>query len=272
MRNDLRDAQAITPSGAGHASPAGVPLFCAARPPLSPVPNPERSAGLARFILLSLGLHLLVFALSPASMMPAEAPQALPPRPLPLAVQFRTGAPPALSAAPVAAPVSPSPKSPARPSASRRPERPPPQAIVRLRDSTAQTPSLPATALASATADNDAAPGGAAATEGRTPGARGGATESLEAPRFDAAYLHNPKPPYPPLARRRGQEGLVVLQVAVNAAGLAEQVSIQRSSGFEILDDAARSTVAHWRFTPARRGDQAVAATVFVPIRFKLED
>jgi protein TonB len=64
----------------------------------------------------------------------------------------------------------------------------------------------------------------------------------------------------------------VVLQVAVNAAGLAEQVSIQRSSGFEILDDAARSTVAHWRFTPARRGDQAVAATVFVPIRFKLED
>ena len=87
---------------------------------------------------------------------------------------------------------------------------------------------------------------------------------------FTADYLHNPAPAYPPAARRNGEEGRVLLRVLVSAAGQAEAVDIQHGSGFPRLDEAARETVANWRFTPARRGAQAIASTVIVPVTFRL--
>lgn len=89
-------------------------------------------------------------------------------------------------------------------------------------------------------------------------------------PRFDADYLDNPSPAYPPISRRMGEQGRVMLRVYVNADGRAEQVEIRESSGFERLDKAARNTVQHWRFVPARQGDKGVAAWVLVPISFSL--
>jgi protein TonB len=89
--------------------------------------------------------------------------------------------------------------------------------------------------------------------------------------RFDAAYLANPKPAYPPASRRLGEEGRVVLRVFVAADGLAQMVEIRQPSGFARLDAAAADAVARWRFVPARRGERAVAAWVLVPIVFNLE-
>ena len=94
---------------------------------------------------------------------------------------------------------------------------------------------------------------------------------SLTQARFDADYLHNPKPLYPPLSRRQGEEGKVLLKVSVSAQGAAEQVEVHKSSGFTRLDNAARDAVLRWRFVPARRGDEPVAASVLVPITFALE-
>lgn len=91
-------------------------------------------------------------------------------------------------------------------------------------------------------------------------------------PRFDAAYLDNPKPVYPPLARRMGEEGRVVLRVKVAADGLPQDVALQASSGSARLDNAALDTVRRWKFVPARLGDQAIAAAVLVPIVFSLKD
>lgn len=93
----------------------------------------------------------------------------------------------------------------------------------------------------------------------------------LTAARFDAAYLANPKPGYPPASRRLGEEGRVVLRVHVGAGGQAEAVDIKQSSGFARLDTAARDAVARWRFVPARKGDLPVAAWVLVPVVFNLE-
>ena len=93
----------------------------------------------------------------------------------------------------------------------------------------------------------------------------------LVAARFDADYLHNPKPVYPPLSRRRGEEGKVLLKVRVSAQGEALGVAIQKSSGFDSLDTAASEAVTRWRFVPARRGDEAVESSVIVPITFALE-
>lgn len=89
-------------------------------------------------------------------------------------------------------------------------------------------------------------------------------------PRFNADYLDNPKPPYPSLSRRMGEEGEVRLRVQVDANGNAQQVELYRSSGFPRLDQTALDTVRQWRFVPARQGDQPVPAWVIVPIQFSL--
>jgi len=91
-------------------------------------------------------------------------------------------------------------------------------------------------------------------------------------PSFHAAYLRNPSPAYPPLSRRRGEQGTVVLRVFVDAQGGAEQVQVLSPSGYELLDQAAQEAVRRWRFVPARQADRAVAAWVLVPIRFALEN
>jgi protein TonB len=89
--------------------------------------------------------------------------------------------------------------------------------------------------------------------------------------RFDADYLRNPAPPYPPMARRNGEEGKVVLRVMVSPNGTAEHVEIKSSSGSSRLDEAALKTIYRWKFVAARRGDVPVASAVLVPIIFKLE-
>ncbi|NJA90126.1 TonB family protein [Rhodocyclus tenuis] len=94
----------------------------------------------------------------------------------------------------------------------------------------------------------------------------------LEPPRFSAAYLHNPPPPYPGASKRFREEGNVQLRVHVNESGAATTVEIFRSSGFPRLDQAAQAAVAAWRFTPAKRGELHVAAWVIVPITFNLEN
>ncbi len=91
------------------------------------------------------------------------------------------------------------------------------------------------------------------------------------APRFDVAYLNNPKPAYPVLARRMGEEGKVVLRVCVTAEGRAGDVRLYAGSGSPRLDEAAIKAVWAWRFAPARQGDHAVEAWVLVPISFKLD-
>jgi protein TonB len=89
-------------------------------------------------------------------------------------------------------------------------------------------------------------------------------------PNFNANYLDNPAPVYPPLARRMGEEGRVMLRVYVEATGLPSKVEIRTSSGFERLDQAALEAVKRWKFVPARQGDLAVPAHVVVPISFSL--
>jgi protein TonB len=87
----------------------------------------------------------------------------------------------------------------------------------------------------------------------------------------NANYLNNPKPVYPGIARRRHWEGLVLLRVYVTADGRCGEVSVQRSSGHDVLDEAALDAVKKWRFVPAKRGDAAQASWVTVPIEFQLE-
>ncbi|AXQ29239.1 energy transducer TonB [Solimonas sp. K1W22B-7] len=92
----------------------------------------------------------------------------------------------------------------------------------------------------------------------------------VEPPRFDLAYLNNPPPAYPQRSRQLGEEGTVKLLVNVSATGSVLSVSVQQSSGFPRLDEAAKMAVRRWRFTPSKRGDVAVAGVASVPIIFNL--
>ncbi len=89
-------------------------------------------------------------------------------------------------------------------------------------------------------------------------------------PRFNADYLDNPKPPYPSVSRRMGEEGEVQLRVSVDSNGNVQQIEIHRGSGYPRLDQSALQTVRRWRFVPARQGNQPISSWVIVPIQFNL--
>jgi periplasmic protein TonB len=145
------------------------------------------------------------------------------------------------------------------------------------------TPDLDASARPRSVAKVMAPNGGATATPnsasigntGLTGNASGsaqpgtGTEPALTAARFDADYLHNPAPAYPAQSRRLKEEGTVLLLVRVSVEGTPLSVEIRNSSGFERLDEAGLQAVRQWRFVPAKRGSENVAASVLVPIQFR---
>ena len=90
------------------------------------------------------------------------------------------------------------------------------------------------------------------------------------APSQHAAYLNNPKPAYPTMARKRGMEGRVVLRVHVARDGTVKSVQVEHSTGYALLDRAARTAVLRWRFAPATRANTPVEGEVLVPFDFRL--
>lgn len=91
-------------------------------------------------------------------------------------------------------------------------------------------------------------------------------------PDYRAAYLNNPLPGYPMVARRMGWQGKVVLNVEVLESGLPGQIKLHQSSGRDVLDNAAMQAVRGWRFVPARKNGLVVAKWFLVPIPFILKD
>ena len=81
----------------------------------------------------------------------------------------------------------------------------------------------------------------------------------------------NPPPMYPRDAERRGEQGVVVLRVRIDAGGNATSVDVIESSGYPDLDAAARARLTTWRFQPGRRQDGTPAPDVIeIGINFQL--
>lgn len=90
-------------------------------------------------------------------------------------------------------------------------------------------------------------------------------------PSTSADYLRNPPPVYPPVSKRLGEQGRVVLRVLIDTEGRAEKAEIRESSGYERLDQAALKTVLQWRYVPGKRGGVPETMWFNVPINFVLE-
>jgi protein TonB len=82
-------------------------------------------------------------------------------------------------------------------------------------------------------------------------------------------FLQSPNyPEYPAIARRRGQQGTVWLEILLSEKGQQLRLSIARSSGFVALDEAAKVAVARWQLAPYQMNGVAVRSRVQVPVEF----
>ncbi|BCD84824.1 hypothetical protein PSm6_12310 [Pseudomonas solani] len=85
------------------------------------------------------------------------------------------------------------------------------------------------------------------------------------------SFLTPPKPPiYPAQARRRNQQGVVLVEVRLDERGGLREMKLLRSSGIESLDEAAINAVASWRFRPEVQDGEPVPSRVRIPIEFAL--
>lgn len=93
--------------------------------------------------------------------------------------------------------------------------------------------------------------------------------ERLELPTYAET---NPSFVYPVMANVYGVEGRLIMRVQVQADGKPGRMLLKQSSGNGILDQDARDQLARWRFNPARKNGQAVAAWVDVPVTYRLPE
>ena len=73
------------------------------------------------------------------------------------------------------------------------------------------------------------------------------------------------------MSHRLGEQGKVLLRVLIGVDGSAQKVELQKSSGFDRLDQAAMIAVAKWRFIPGKRNGVVEAMAHTVPVSFSLE-
>jgi protein TonB len=189
--------------------------------------------------------------LEPIQPPPPPAPEPPPPEPPPAPVM----APPPVEPGPAPAPAVAAPEPPREMARPVVPERHPPP-----RPSQARFHPRPASFAATSSAPEKTALASAPA----------GPTAAIIPPRPVAGIDGNLAPSYPESARRRGEQGRVMLRVTVSIEGSPTDVSVADSSGHPILDEAAVSAVRRWRFTPATRAGQPLVATAEVPVVFRL--
>jgi periplasmic protein TonB len=93
---------------------------------------------------------------------------------------------------------------------------------------------------------------------------------SIAPPMVDSVeYVRAPPPVYPRESQRKREHGTVVLRVLVDAEGRPAQIQVERSSGHERLDTAARDAVAKFLFRPYEVNGVAKPAQVLIPIGFE---
>ncbi|GLQ30334.1 energy transducer TonB [Litoribrevibacter albus] len=88
---------------------------------------------------------------------------------------------------------------------------------------------------------------------------------------LDPQFKSDPQPPvYPRLARKRGQEGVVWLDVWLDSRGEQTKLEVYDSSGVGSLDQAAIDAVSQWQFVPKHAAGMTIASRVRIPVHFVL--
>jgi protein TonB len=199
---------------------------------------------------------------------PIEVALLTPPKPAPVAPP----APPALPAPPKQV-EAPKPITPAPPKKIPKPVHHAPEPRREAPAPTAKAEPAPTAPAAPATPAPPVATAPAVPTPAAPPAPAAPAAPVHTGVSIPASYAATNRPPVqPPRSIRNGEEGSVMLRVQVLADGSAGQVEIAKSSGFPMLDEAAKSAVQSWRFHPATIDGKPVTEWFRVPITFKLSN
>lgn len=86
--------------------------------------------------------------------------------------------------------------------------------------------------------------------------------------RLDPTQPHAPR--YPLLARRLNLQGVVKLEVMVSANGQVEYARVAESSGWTVLDQAARESALTWHYLPATVDKRPVPSVRDVTLPFAI--
>jgi periplasmic protein TonB len=251
----------------------------------------------------SIALHLALVAVA-AVVVPRASARIADTIPVELVVIEPT---PAVVAAPPAPPVPPAPPKKVtlpKPIVTPPPVTPPPKPVAKVDPQPEPLPAMPppattappaaptptASVAASGSSDASAAPSVQLPSTTSSPaserGNQSGVSLAENAPTRSIASLppdagaptrvaqpmggYQVRPSYPSTARRLGIQGTALLRVHVLADGRVGEINVEESAGHPDLDQAATDAVRRWRFEPARRGEQAVAMWVRLPVEFRL--
>ncbi|MEY2659367.1 MAG: hypothetical protein RLZZ123_539 [Pseudomonadota bacterium] len=158
-----------------------------------------------------------------------------------------------------------------------------PEPAPELPSAAVASPSVPGVAVPSASAPGplpaasaeprgtQAGPATAAQGEAVAPRSGGAGGEAMTLPNLSASYLNNPPPVYPPISKRMGEQGRVVMRVLIDEQGFPQKAELMAGSGYSRLDQAAEKAVMSWRYVPGQRGGRPQAMWFNVPISFELK-
>src|SRR5665213_228673 len=95
-------------------------------------------------------------------------------------------------------------------------------------------------------------------------------TEGMTRPTTDPGFPHGSR--YSVLALRHGDQGKVVVSMAIGSDGWISEAKIDQSSGSDQLDAAALVSVGYWHYFPATRNGTALVIPWKARVVFKLSD
>ncbi|WP_295955308.1 energy transducer TonB [Rhodoferax sp.] len=90
-------------------------------------------------------------------------------------------------------------------------------------------------------------------------------------PSSDADYLNNPKPSYPAMSKRLGEQGKVLVRVFIGIDGHPEKAELKRSSGYERLDKSALEYIMKCRFVAGKVNGVPQPMWYEAPVNYVLE-
>ncbi len=183
---------------------------------------------------------------------------------VPVALLSEIVRPPSPKAEPVPQPATPKPPEAAKP-APRKVERVRPAPRPAAIPDPAPTPNAPMVVEA------PSPPAPPVAAPVAPPAPAPAPAPRLELPSSDAAYLRNPVPVYPPISKRLGEQGKVLVRVLIGSDGMPQKAELKRSSGFDRLDSAALDYVMKCRYVPGKVGGVPQAMWHEAPVNFVLE-
>jgi len=91
-------------------------------------------------------------------------------------------------------------------------------------------------------------------------------------PNLHSNPLTAPSPDFPIRSRLKHESGVVILRVVVGEDGRVDEISVQRSSGFPALDEAALTAVRKWRWSPTIKDGRPTAITGTIGVNMVLRE